>query len=1187
MASVTDIIASLKKKKDELDRGVNQGLENLRAWANPQVRQTFNREVIQPRISAWQQKPSNQISSQIITKTIPAYFKGITTPVVNWAKTTGEELAGKSNREMDTLLQNQRVQLEINANRQKMAWNLIQQGKINEAKELLSLPLTDYGSYAKQAEQNLAQRSNQYKSNALKAMMTVAGASKPISIPAYLLSAGIGAGSAKLGGRDPYIGAGSAMANAQRWRGVTQFTDPFIGKTVNTFVKPEFSPVIRQLATRLISGTGNVVEDRIIDRLDSMQRGLKDDIASFLLGAVVSNSGKGAGSFKDTNLTSIKSKIASDINNTFKLNSQERQAVKNFIDVVSKNAKNFITSPEGIRLQSGKINFGTDIGKSPIKPKTTITEIPQQVKPSIVGVEQPVQTPKITESTGTSLKTKVVGKGNLQSKQMQTQELPTSPSITQNDPVQKVINALTGAKSVRGTQEKLYSLERAKRVAVASSIGSKIPGEKGYFAQLGSLKGELPKVEFESIRKQISQSDIDSLFNKVEQSPILTTFEKITAKTGLSKLLGGEGGTVPTEGEIKLLSEVFPKEFIQAVLDKRPLMQKLFSAGVNALNIPRAVMATADLSVPLRQGIFLIGRPKQFISAFGNMFKYFGSENAYKELNSEIQSRPTYKLMRENKLALTDTGPLLQSREEVFMSNLVEKIPGFGSLVRASNRAYSGFLNKLRADVFDDLLKSAKELGVKSDGLEKDIANFVNTATGRGSIGALEKAAPILNGAFFSPRLMASRLNLLNPVYYAKLNPFVRKEALKSLFTFAATGLTIIGLAKLGGAKVEDDPRSADFGKIKIGNTRYDIWGGFQQYIKLAAQLITGKLISTTTGKEYTLGEGYKPLTRMGILGKFFESKESPIVSFATQLLSGQNSVGEKFDVPSELINRLVPMVVQDMYDLAKEWGPKGILMGIPGIFGVGSQTYGKQIPNIETTPSGKQTIKLNPVPGLAEDIMYKIRGTLPSNIPPEQQQSIVKQIQTEKQMQVDRDKLKKQLEKGIIPKDIDIDKLNFDSAKLLFQYSPEKFTNIGNVYLYKDKEGNVKTVDLTPIELPKLTGDVELDKKLKSSYLSNITSQIKGVVALYEVGAIDANQAELIINKLEADQNKVKTPKKTTIKIKATPKIKITKAESIPIKIQIPAFKNLNFQSRRQPLRIKPMEIPKIRISKQTPNLV
>jgi hypothetical protein len=277
------------------------------------------------------------------------------------------------------------------------------------------------------------------------------------------------------------------------------------------------------------------------------------------------------------------------------------------------------------------------------------------------------------------------------------------------------------------------------------------------------------------------------------------------------------------------------------------------------------------------------------------------------------------------------------------MSSWAEKIPVIGAGVKASGRAYIGFLNKLRFDVFADLVNKADALGLdprKNRDLTKALADFINNATGRGTLPTgLQRSAVALNSVFFSPRLLFSRLNLLNPLFYIKQEPFVRKEALKSLFSFVGAGLTVLTLSKMMGADVGDEPRSSDFGKVKIGNTRFDVWGGFQPLVRVAAQIISGKYISSTTGKEMTLGEGYKPMTRADIVQRFAEGKLAPVPSFVVSLLKQQDSTGEPVNIPKEIGQRFVPMVLQDTYDLAQE-SPELIPASVLSIFGVGVQTY-------------------------------------------------------------------------------------------------------------------------------------------------------------------------------------------------------------------------------------------------------
>src|SRR5437660_6841711 len=91
----------------------------------------------------------------------------------------------------------------------------------------------------------------------------------------------------------------------------------------------------------------------------------------------------------------------------------------------------------------------------------------------------------------------------------------------------------------------------------------------------------------------------------------------------------------------------------------------------------------------------------------------------------------------------------------------------------------------------------------------ENIAKYVNVSTGRGSLGKFEKYASDLNTVVWSPRLISSRLSILNPAYYTKMDLFTRKEAIKSLFAIAAAGSTIAALGKLIGGKVGSNPLSA------------------------------------------------------------------------------------------------------------------------------------------------------------------------------------------------------------------------------------------------------------------------------------------------------------------------------------------------------------------------------------------
>lgn len=535
------------------------------------------------------------------------------------------------------------------------------------------------------------------------------------------------------------------------------------------------------------------------------------------------------------------------------------------------------------------------------------------------------------------------------------EEAPTSSPT--EDVITRMTKAINDAGKVTTEQEQLYTQARRERLARIKEIKNSTSGESGFRAELAQLKGELPKADFQPIREQFSQEDIDSLFNHIGNAPNLTPFEQIGARTAFRNMLDGKA---PTPSEIGLLNQVFPSDFMKAVASQRARGQKFSDLVSNALNLPRALMSSVDFSAPLRQGVFLVGR-KEFYKAWPTMFKEFA--NAFRENNGvpetargsnwkssgsmvldEIRSRPTYDLMERSGLGITKLGSDLSAREEAFVSQWAEKIPVMGHLVRASEAAYTGFLNKLRADTFDSLVKLHKEAGINLEfepTVLRDIARFVNSATGRGDLpGKIGQAAPMLNGLFFSPRLIKSRIDMLNPVNYITYSPIVRREAIKALISFGAIATTVLGLASAAGMQVGTDPRSSDFGKAVSGNTHYDILGGFSQFITLGARLATNQMTTTGSHEVQTLGAKYGSPNRLNMIERFGENKAAPVPAFIMDYFRGKDAVGQPFQWSTAVAQRFTPMFLQDLQAVVSDRGPKGIAMAVPGVFGVGVNTY-------------------------------------------------------------------------------------------------------------------------------------------------------------------------------------------------------------------------------------------------------
>lgn len=79
------------------------------------------------------------------------------------------------------------------------------------------------------------------------------------------------------------------------------------------------------------------------------------------------------------------------------------------------------------------------------------------------------------------------------------------------------------------------------------------------------------------------------------------------------------------------------------------------------------------------------------------------------------------------------------------------------------------------------------------------------------------------------------------------------------------------------------------------------------------------------------------------------------------------------------------------------------------------------------------------------------------------------------------------------------------------------KYGIVNDKVIYLDENGGTKSIDTNfEVEKPQLTGSKELDKKLISGYKGDITKKKNDVVKLYELGVIDKDQAEAMLNAYE-----------------------------------------------------------------------
>jgi len=359
-----------------------------------------------------------------------------------------------------------------------------------------------------------------------------------------------------------------------------------------------------------------------------------------------------------------------------------------------------------------------------------------------------------------------------------------------------------------------------------------------------------------------------------------------------------------------------------------------------------AAVAAWDASFMGRQGLnTLMTHPsiwwsvaKKGVKDFATVLTKKNGKQAAEDAHwADVLSRPDY-INGEYQRA-----GILPKHEEAYQGTLSSKIPGIGRIFDASQVAFEQSARNARLDTFDILKEAAKKNGVTWDDVQiKDIGALASSATARGDIGKLGESQ-VTRLVMWAPKMLKANYDVLTAHSggMGLKTSFARKEARMNLAKIIGTS---VGIATVFNALVpgsaETDPRSSNFGKIKIGDTTFDYTGGKGSLLVLAARQLMGETKSTTTGLIRPFGTDYGDQSRLSVLGDFVINKAPPITAAVWSAMRGTNAIGEPVTPGSLLASTAVPITVQNAFKVASNNPtPTSILGVVADALGVSANT--------------------------------------------------------------------------------------------------------------------------------------------------------------------------------------------------------------------------------------------------------
>lgn len=529
-------------------------------------------------------------------------------------------------------------------------------------------------------------------------------------------------------------------------------------------------------------------------------------------------------------------------------------------------------------------------------------------------------------------------------------------------------------KGVKGTTKKPLLDRIVNRPEIMNPKGSRMFAEGVAEQLMGFAVSREDAKEMFELSKTISEQ-------KKQLLRLVPNYYNMTSEE-LSKL---DGAALKAREELAKSMVKFQKLYTlnslkaqEAIHDRKSWTGKFWDNLLTVAGNIKSLKASVDFSFLRQLQNTAYVNYDSFKDAMAKGYKaWFESAEGVETMLGDLLTRPNALNGNYNMFNI-EVGIKEEAFPESWVSKQLEKYIPKANLLRRSEESFNLAIQTARANLFDWMLDQTKSEENPNGDIKllkvQNVGKAINTITGRGEFPYLtskdEKQNRIINNLLFAPKWLASRIQTLTDIRFIGDIGKVTPQGIRAR---AAVGnLVVMGILvnaiKYFTDRDEDedfyawlervfDPRSSDFGKIKVGRTRFDLTTGTAALITLAARVVTGQTRTTTTGK---IKEQHWSRT----IGNFLRGKGAPVARFVSGTLWSLITEGhtedfwgkkQNWNTPGEIANNIgdliAPISVQTGYETIREMVLSGVdedtfgaVLGWLGdIIGISATTYTKK----------------------------------------------------------------------------------------------------------------------------------------------------------------------------------------------------------------------------------------------------